>query len=312
MATIERFERRIVKMSSVGKRIVPLIVALILVCAAGAADQAKSLQTIDILEVTKTGSALESKLSRRIGVGMDAQAKTTFGAKVVDLLPVGCRLLSPGPCTTEVRGLDGRKHPVTLSSKSTGQGTELSLVFVGLPALPQGEKCCGCSGGCGRACSIEYTYYTTCGGDPTKWGDLSINPVPVHIPVKKSSKVSIAVKATKVNARDTVVVITIPAKAGGADIRVKSYSTSLRVVGSGGSGSIRLATKRGVGNTKLSVTLLVTPSGPGKIMIPGFAELAGRIPQHLRTSPAIVGQAGTPQDHQTYLRVRQALVLVAK
>ena len=130
------------------------------------------LQTTDDVQITQTNHSWHATLSRNVSIGMDAKAATTFDASLIDHLPPGMQLLSPGLGTMMIQAIDKKDHPLTLSLNTAARGSNLKLDFHGLPSLPEGQQCCDCNGTCGRACSAEFSYTTQAPYMPGQWGKL--------------------------------------------------------------------------------------------------------------------------------------------
>jgi hypothetical protein len=269
------------------------------------------LQVTDVVETHRMGATAQTEFSRKIGLGKDSAKKNSFDVTVADILPSGCRLLSPLSSRMDITGLDCQKHPVTIAQKKIGKVTHLRLGFKGIPTLVKNRDCCDCSGECGRACSVEFTYRASMPGKPEGMGRVVCSVVPAYIHRDRYSRIRVSMEADGTPLKDAILLVAIPKKIQGAEVRLGNHSSGLRSSALVARG-IGLTSRRGIGKQTFFVELDVKPTGQGTICLADFVKLEGRMPKPVRPVPSLERVSTAAPDQVTYAVTKCDLLIATK
>lgn len=292
-------------------RVLLVFVFAVITLPSFAASDGIHLSVSDVVMFRQTGSKWQADYSRKVGLGMDISAGKTFSASLVDILPKGCKLISPKPGIINISTLRGKKCPVKVESKSIGQTTRLWIGFTDLPGLPKGQECCSCDGSCGRACSIEMIYKTRQMSMPPSSGYIICSASPSTIRVGKVNRVKVTIEARNISLTEAAVAVSIPQTVNSASITVKNHASILQSIVSSGS-ITRFASRRGIKKELFTLELDVKPTKAGKTTISSLAELVGKSARPLRAAPSLSFGPLASTGHQTFVRVAGNLVLNSK
>jgi hypothetical protein len=264
------------------------------------------LQTTDELQISLTGNSWQAQLTRRMGIGSDARKPMSFNAILVDFLPIGIHLLSPQPGSMQITALDGKEHPMNISTQQEPNGTNLTLAFRDLPTLPTGEQCCDCSGDCDRACSAEFSYITNACYTPGQWGTLRIESSVKSITVGKATAVRLMLQAMSKSLDDPTLVVTFPAEVNGAKIVVKGYSPVLHSIQSP-SKLTCLTIQHAFTGGVVYIDLDITPTKVGNLHLEGLAEIDGQLSKPIRSVPRVTNASIVNSTQITHISIRESL-----
>jgi hypothetical protein len=117
--------------------------------------------------------------------------------------------------------------------------------------------------------------------------------------------------AKSMSLKDAAIAVSVPDVIGGARIKVVDHSSNL-IHATSLAHATRFSTRPGKSGGKATLILEVTPSKRGKILMSGLVELVGKSVKALRRPPVLSGHSSGSLDHQTYVEIKNELVLTAK
>lgn len=268
------------------------------------------IHVTDVIETGRSGAAQINRFFRKIELGMDSDKKKSFDATISDKMPKGCKLLAPSPGRTQITGLDDQKHTLTVAMDKVGGTTKLQFGLKGVPTIVKNRRCCECSGECGRACTIGFTYRTSVVALPGGLGKLSCAVAPTQIRVNRVSRIRINMVVDGTPLKDAVLQLKIPDSVQGAQIRLAKHSTGLKSVAPE-MRQTELATRPGVGNQSFFVELEVRPSKPCKLVLPDFVKLEGKLTKPIRPLPTLNSPSKVVREQTSFSVVKSDLVISA-
>lgn len=230
-----------------------------------------------IVDISKSSPGVV--FSEKLGVGVNSPKTKAykFDCILKDRIPFESQVISPQGERLQTKTIYGNPYSIPWTLDIDQKEKIISFALMDLPAIDLSRvgSCCGCSGECASACSIEFYYQTTTNLSPDKWAEVSYKVEPEILKINKENEVKITLIITNKSLNNPWCNFTIPKKVNGVEIELVDYPTDMRKMGY--RNLIMVQKKLEKKKEKVKILLKMTPIKEGTLTLDELIQVGGNL-----------------------------------